>query len=321
MNAKKLFISQCDHRVPKTFLELIDKASRTMNLGRTQADEDLELRVLSFLFEEPSDSIQDGTSTTTQDFDGIRTQDHEKDFDSLDADFHTPVLDVLNIDAGMKRKSRLFSEEEDLHHDVQSPTQKRKTLAEDDMELPNLEHNAFESHIDVPLASENEFLLSSPITSKPTTSKPRRRRSKSGRVKSSPTKDLRKQALTKTFESLDETVVKARTEVHEIVARKATEIVKKKKRRKHKRGSYVCRLCGLPKKNHKCKFAPKVKTKKIVRVKKYVSIGIQCEMDEEMTIVAMNREVPTFDECMSPSSSSLIHAMEETNLIEDAVAV
>ena len=120
---------------------------------------------------------------------------------------------------------------------------------------------------------------------------------------------------------MDETVVKARTEVHEIVARKATEIVKKKKRRKHKRGSYVCRLCGLPKKNHKCKFAPKVKTKKIVRVKKYVSIGIQCEMDEEMTIVAMNREVPTFDECMSPSSSSLIHAMEETNLIEDAVAV
>ena len=304
-----------------------------MNLGSTQADEDLELRVLSFLFEDPSDSIQDGRPS--QDFDGV-TQGQEKEFESMDADFHTPVLDVLSIDAGMKRKSRLFSEEELLHQDVQSPTQRRKTLVVDDMELPNLEHNAFESHFDVPLASENALLLSSPPASTSSSSKPRRQRSSSRRVKSSPTKDLRKQALTKTFESLDEKVVKARTEVREIVARKAEEIVTKKKRRKHKRGSYVCRLCGLPKKNHKCKFAPKVKTKKIIRVKKYVSIGIQCEMDEEMTIVAMKREVPPtsssslpvrivrmdrLDECMSPSSSSLVHAMEETNLnvFEDAV--
>lgn len=305
-----------------------------MNLGSTQADEDLELRVLSFLFEDPSDSMQDGRPS--QDFDSV-TQGQEKEFESMDADFHTPVLDVLSIDAGMKRKSRLFSEEELLHQDVQSPTQRRKTLVVDDMELPNLEHNAFESHFDVPLASENVLLLSSPPP--PTSSKPRRQRSSSRnrRVKSSPTKDLRKQALTKTFESLDEKVVKARTEVREIVARKAEEIVAKKKRRKHKRGSYVCRLCGLPKKNHKCKFAPKVKTKKIIRVKKYVSIGIQCEMDEEMTIVAMKREAPPTSssslpvrivrnvdrvvECMSPSSSSLVHAMEETNLnvFEDAV--
>lgn len=304
-----------------------------MNLGSTQADEDLELRVLSFLFEDPSASIRDGRHA--QDFESV-TQ--EKEFESIDADFHTPVLDVLSIDAGMKRKSRLFSEEELLHQDVQSPTQRRKTsVVEDDMELPNLEHNAFASHFDVPLASENALLLSSPPP--PTSSsKPRRQRSSSRnrRVKSSPSKDLRKQALTKTFESLDEKDVKARTEVREIVARKAEEIVTKKKRRKHKRGSYVCRLCGLPKKNHKCKFAPKMKTKKIVRVKKYVSIGIQCEMDEEMTIVAMKREVPQtsssslpvrivrmdrVDECMSPSSSSLIHAMEETNLnvFEDAV--
>jgi len=188
-----------------------------MNLGSTQADEDLELRVLSFLFEDPSDSIQDGRPS--QDFDGV-TQGQEKEFESMDADFHTPVLDVLSIDAGMKRKSRLFSEEELLHQDVQSPTQRRKTLVVDDMELPNLEHNAFESHFDVPLASENALLLSSPPAS--TSSKPRRQRSSSRKVKSSPTKDLRKQALTKTFESLDETVVKARTEVHEIVARKAT---------------------------------------------------------------------------------------------------
>jgi len=301
-----------------------------MNLGSTQADEDLELRVLSFLFEDPSDSMQDGRPS--QDFDSV-TQGQEKEFESMDADFHTPVLDVLSIDAGMKRKSRLFSEEELLHQDVQSPTQRRKTLVVDDMELPNLEHNAFESHFDVPLASENALLLSSPPVPTSSSSKPRRQRS---RVKSSPTKDLRKQALTKTFESLDEKVVKARTEVREIVARKAEEIVTKKKRRKHKRGSYVCRLCGLPKKNHNCKFAPKVKTKKIIRVKKYVSIGIQCEMDEEMTIVAMKREVPPtsssslpvrivrmdrLDECMSPSSSSLVHAMEETNLnvFEDAV--
>jgi len=307
-----------------------------MNLGSTQADEDLELRVLSFLFEDPSDSIRDGRPA--QDFESV-TQGQEKEFESIDADFHTPVLDVLSIDAGMKRKSRLFSEEELLHQDVQSPTQRRKTsVVEDDMELPNLEHNAFASHFDVPLASENALLLSSPPP--PTSSsKPRRQRSSSRnrRVKSSPSKDLRKQALTKTFESLDEKDVKARTEVREIVARKAEEIVTKKKRRKHKRGSYVCRLCGLPKKNHKCKFAPKMKTKKIIRVKKYVSIGIQCEMDEEMTIVAMKREVPQtssssvppvrivrmdrVDECMSPSSSSLIHAMEETNLnvFEDAV--
>ena len=305
-----------------------------MNLGGTQADEDLELRVLSFLFEDPSDWIRDGRHA--QDFESV-TQSQEKEFESIDADFHTPVLDVLSIDAGMKRKSRLFSEEELLHQDVQSPTQRRKTLVvEDDMELPNLEHNAFASHFDVPLASENALLLSSPLP--PTSSKPRRQRSSSRnrRVKSSPSKDLRKQALTKAFESLNEKDVKARTEVREIVARKAEEIVTKKKRRKHKRGSYVCRLCGLPKKNHKCKFAPKMKTKKIIRVKKYVSIGIQCEMDEEMTILAMKREVPQtsssslpvhivrmdrVDECMSPSSSSLIHAMEETNLnvFEDAV--
>ena len=103
------------------------------------------------------------------------------------------------------------------------------------MELPNLEHNAFESHFDVPLASENALLLSSPPASTTSSSKPRRQRSSNRRVKSSPTKDLRKQALTKTFESLDEKVVKARTEVREIVARKAEEIVTKKKRRKHKR--------------------------------------------------------------------------------------
>lgn len=284
-----------------------------MNLGSEQVDEDLEIRVLSFLFEDPTDT-------------GDANRDQDEFVDNIDADY-TPVLDVLNIDAGIKRKSRLFSEDELLHEDVMSPKQRRKTVETDF--LPNLvEQQEILPHFDVPNIPK--------ITASSNRVKQQRRRCK---LKSSPTKDsrkqatkdLRKQALTKSFESLDEKTVKERTEVRTIVARKADEIVTKKKRRKHTRSSYVCRLCGLPKKNHKCKFAPKVKTKKIIRVKKYVSIGIQCEMDMDMTVAAMKREADASsfsirkpvrlvryeDEkngCMSPASSSLVHAMKEASL-------
>ena len=58
-----------------------------MNLGSTQADEDLEL-CFSFCLRIPG---FDSRRETFADFDGV-TQGQEKEFESMDADFHTPVL-------------------------------------------------------------------------------------------------------------------------------------------------------------------------------------------------------------------------------------
>jgi len=56
------------------------------------------------------------------------------------------------------------------------------------------------------------------------------------------------------------------------------------RRRKHVRGSYRCRLCGLPKKNHKCMFAPKVKPRKKKREKQKATVACQASFDDTMTI-------------------------------------
>jgi len=263
-----------------------------MNLSTDPVDENLEMRVLSYLFDAPDtelssshQSVPDGTSDNYDDAIGVG---------------ETQVLDILSLDVGAKRTSRLFSAD-DFHSDVQSPKKKRSVDF-----LPNVkdEDSPFLQDFDIP-ANTNKSSSLSPRTAL--------RRRRTAKVRTSPNKSLRKQALTKAFESLDKKQIEARTEVRTIVARKPDEIVKKRKRRKHKRGSYVCKLCGLPKKNHKCVFAPKVKPKKTVRVKKYVSIGTQCEIDEDMTIVAMKRDENLLGD--GDDDSSLIHAMEETNLL------
>jgi len=62
----------------------------------------------------------------------------------------------------------------------------------------------------------------------------------------------------------------------------------KKPRRRHSRGRYMCRLCGLPKKNHKCKFAPLVKTRKKKREKILVTVACQASFDDDMTVAHLN---------------------------------
>jgi len=62
----------------------------------------------------------------------------------------------------------------------------------------------------------------------------------------------------------------------------------KKPRRRHSRGNYMCRLCGLPKKNHKCKFAPLVKTRKKKRKKILVTVACQASFDDDMTVAHLN---------------------------------
>lgn len=285
-----------------------------MNLGGTAAGgggdgvhegQQLEMRILNYLFETSSTSGEKDNmfleTSTTRDSNNVEdTKEHYEDGDGIVGMIHTLDASAMNSSYDKnpnKRRDRLFSDDEMM--ECASPRQKLKT------------DNDFPINDDFMSLIRDEVVDSFGFDSKvpPMPIKNNRRRT-------SPPKSSRKSLLTKEFERLEKSQIAARTEVRTIKPRNPNEIVRKKKRRSHFRGSYTCKLCGLPKKNHVCAFAPKAKPRKPLRVKKYVSIGTQCEIDSDMTIVAMKAEEREESSSDNVSSSpGLVRAMKGAHLV------
>lgn len=93
------------------------------------------------------------------------------------------------------------------------------------------------------------------------------------------------------FDDLSEEEKMSRLKTRVVLARARTELKPKKKRKSHKRSAYLCKLCGQPKRNHKCPYEEdKKKGPKRKKSSRFITIGIQCEMDANMTILAAARK-------------------------------
>lgn len=263
-------------------------ASRDVLRGKEENAEDLENRLFNILFQPQSnDRDTDGTEFDAN-VDFGDTYEDPNEFEHLVRTI-TPLVKSPSETSRSgrsrprKRSSVIAALDEDkISSPLPNPIRRKSSIA-------SLEDNEDYSSLLSPsiLEGTSNLQLSSPA--------PRDEEEEEEKVEQTKTKKKKK-------------IFKERTIV--VSENPETRSAKRGARRKHVRGSYRCRLCGLPKKNHKCVFAPKVKPRKKKREKQKSTVACQASLDSTMTVAYLNisraqpqTEIPTmtfFEPCPRP---------------------